>query len=221
MKNKKSLMVLSAIVRIILAIVLFIFVFVACTMIKSAFFSNDDKYTVSFVGLVNSINDMNMKQPKKTVPLETKEESAIIGFRKDGAAWECNNCNPTKKFVKPSNQQCDGNACACICIEGFKGSQTNIECQTLICRTLTKDIKDETIIDKDKNIKWINGFLFVNGMDNVNGLPKFRGTQMDLFIDDNNDVISVCNADMREYNKRTFKYNKRTVKSDTCITPKI
>ena len=234
MTKKKSEITLTAIVELILVIVLFLIAFVACTTIKNGFSNNDEKYIASFKDFVNGINDMTNPRKVFTVEVKTRSAigSAIIGFSKEGNAWKCVNCNPDRSFSKPHNQQCDNNACACLCLDGFKFKGILGQCEKpLICETLEDirktaiNIKQITIISSNDDkfqptdTYWENGFLFANGVtlfdndiNDANGMKNFMGNQMEIFVDKDNNVISVCNAEMRQRNKNAFN-------DDKCTTP--
>jgi len=203
MKNRKSLLTLTAIVEILVAIVLFLIVLSACNKIRDAFSSNEDKYTASFQGFVNEINDM--RKQKNIFEIELKEGSAIIGFSKAGVKWECINCN--RQFDKPTNPQCTGNACACLCLEGFKYENNLGRCGTsLICKPLEKNIAEKTYLNKNNpNTYWKNGFLFVNGIRDANGLSDsiIYTNPFSFFVNNDDGTVTVCNPEMNENNEGT------------------
>ena len=227
MKNKKS-MIFSAILRIVIAIVLLFFALAACSRIRSAYSNSDDQYFSSFKEFVNLINDMSNS---KSFELKFKKDTAIVGFRKnDGAVpldWKCYNChgtdsNPTRVFVRPSKPECVSSACICLCSEGFKLDSNNklAKCDKLMCESLAKDIKEITILKSDNNkvfdsadTYWKNGFLFANNdKDSVSGISKISVNRLELFVDNKNGVIAVCNAEMKNYNEGKFG-------KPTCTTP--
>ena len=61
------------------------------------------------------------------------------------------------------------------------------------------------------NIYWKNGFLFANDIDKANGLKKFKGTELNLFVDNKDGKIGVCNFEM-------LKDNPNERGSKICIT---
>ena len=230
MKSKKSgIPILSALLRIIIAIVLVFIFFVACSKVKNAFSNEDDKVINDFEEFANGINDMS--STAKSFEMEFKKGSAIVGFRKGASAWDCHNCHtthasPTRAFIKPSNDQCVSSACMCLCLEGFLfegGANKLAKCGNLICKGLKKgikekDIKETTIIKSSDKLfsnddtYWKNGFLFVNGIEEGAGSGIISISPVTLFVDNNNGVVSVCTKAMRENNQKMFG-------NDRCTTP--
>ena len=223
MKNKKSgIPILSALLRIIIAIVLVFIFFAACSRVKNAFSNEDDKVINAFEEFANGINDMS--STAKSFEVEFKKGSAIVGFRKgDGSAplnWDCINCNPTRAYIRPSNSECVGSACICLCLEGFSFDSNFGKCPSaLTCRVLKKDIKEITILKSSDNdydagddTYWKNGFLFVNGIEEGAGSGIISISPAAFFVDNNNGVVSVCTAIMRQNNKNMFG-------NDRCTTP--
>lgn len=201
MKNKKSgIPVLSALLRIIIAIVLVFVFFAACSNIRNAFSNKDDKVIGAFEEFANGINDMSKET--KSFEIEFKKGSAIIGFTKNSAGspldWQCFNCHttsppqPSRAYLGPPNSECVGSACICLCLEGFSFDLNFGKCPSaLICKGLTKDIKETTIImSSDHSFSnddtyWKNGFLFANDVDQASGLAKIKTSKMQLFVDNN------------------------------------
>src|SRR3989338_1692453 len=121
MNSKKSgIPVLSAILRIVIAIVLVFIFFAACSKVRNALSNKDDKVIDSFNELANGINDMS--STAKSFEVEFKKGTAILGFRNGGGAalnWDCINCGPTRAYLRPTNSECVGSACVCLCSDGF------------------------------------------------------------------------------------------------------
>ena len=225
MKSKKSgIPILSALLRIIIAIVLVFIFFAACSKVRNALSNEDDKVVASFNEFAEGIN--SMPDTAKKFEVEFKKGSAIMGFKKGdiNVNWDCVNCNPTRAYLRPPNSECVSSACACLCLEGFSFDSNFGKCSSaLICKALKrdnkeKDIKEITIIksiDKlfsNDDTYWKNGFLFANDVDNANGLPKIKTNKLELYVDNNNGVVSVCTKAMRDNNQRMFR-------NDRCTTP--
>jgi len=224
MKSKKSgIPVLSAILRIVIAIVLVFIFFAACSRVRNALSNEDDKVINSFNEFANGINDMSKET--KSFEVEFKKGSAIMGFRTGGAAlnWDCSNCGPTRAYLRPTNSECVGSACACLCLEGFSFASNFGKCPSaLICKKLTKEIKEITILKSADNdfdpgggagsdTYWQNGFLFVNGVEEgASGVISLSPATM--FVDNNNGVVSVCTSTMKKYNEIKFG-------NERCTTP--
>lgn len=231
MKSKKSgIPILSALLRIIIAIVLVFIFFKVSTRTLHAFSDKDDKVVNGFEEFANGIIDMS--STAKRFEMEFKKGSAIIGFGKgsSGADWQCFNCHttnppqPSRAYIRPTSDACVGSACVCLCLEGFNFDSNFGKCPSaLICKALKreaheKDIKEITIIKSSDKLfsnddtYWKNGFLFANEIDNANGLPKIKTNKLELFVDNNNGVVSVCTGAMRDNNQNMFGNNR-------CTTP--
>lgn len=214
-ENKKSFIVISAFVRLVIALVLFLVAFAACVNIRSGFDENE-RYVLSFEDFVNSINDL--ERTKTSVDVAIKKKTAIIGFRENAEAWVCRNCHEdngdTIGFPKTTDT-CIGTACVCLCTEGFELGDSNlISCDDLYCLPITKNIADMTHVLDGKS--WENGFVFANDRENVNGLKKYKIDVMTLYVDNVDETITVCNDDMKEYNKNLFPDD---INYDSCIRP--
>ena len=200
-KNKKSSVgtMMGTIMVIIITLAMVFLVFMpACNKARSALPSEDKQYIRSFEDFVNGINDMTIE--KKQFLLELKKESAIIGFSKDSESWVCNNCGPARTYKKPTTANCRDSACTCLCIEGFEfDDENNGRCETLMCKTLEKDIMARIEIPNNKY--WDNGFLFATHIADANGLEEFKGKDLTLFVDNKDGKIGVCNGDMLKYHE--------------------
>lgn len=218
MNNKKSgIPVLSALLRIIIAIVLVFVFFVACNKVRNAFSNEDDKVVDSFEEFADGIIDMS---DPKSFELEFKKGTAIMGFRKGDidVKWDCVNCNPTRDYPRPTSDACVGSACVCLCLEGFSFDSnfrgkcpSALRCKALKRNNAEKDIKEITIIKSNDNdyddsddTYWKNGFLFANSVESASGISKISVNKLQLFVDNNNGVIVVCNAEMKTYNEGKF-----------------
>jgi len=225
MKNKKSLISLEGLVRIIIAVVLFLFVFGACSKAKSGLSDQEGINIISFEDFVNGVNGMRSDTTKKSFSITLKKDTAIIGFIKDTLSdpkdWKCRNCHgeAVMTFNKPSNSECNEKACVCLCTEGFnfdRGSNF-ISCGSLRCKTLTKDISERIDVRTDylgSNTYWENGFLFANDISQANGLNKYKPKDMDIFVDKVDDKITVCNSEMKRYVEDNCCTN-------SCIIPDV
>ena len=194
----------GTIVIIIITLVMVVLVFMpACNKVSSVLLSEDNQYIRSFEDFVNMINDMpDYKDTtgRNNFLLKLKKESAIIGFSEDSEHWVCKDCDPARTYNKPTTPNCKDSACACLCIEGFEfDDENNGRCETLMCKTLEKDIMARIEIPNNKY--WDNGFLFATHIADANGLEEFKGKDLTLFVDNKDSKIGVCNEDILKYHE--------------------
>lgn len=227
--NKKSIMVMDAILRLVIALAaLFVLVIPGCVWIRENFLDSDKKYIQSFEEFVDGINEMNLKTIDSFF-LEMKKKSAIIGFKKGADTFTCQKCLPlysglttyyhTITVDKPSNSECSEGACVCLCNEEFTlddaeyDSKENIfyyggNCKNFKCSSLNHDIVQRTIINKKENIEWKDGFLLLR---DVMGLGsdvepsilykvQMRNLPGPIKPGDTFTEIGVCNEAMLKYN---------------------
>lgn len=211
-------MILSALVRIIIAIaVLFLIVIPACNKLR-AYLSNSE--TESFGAFVDKINKMDSNS-KEDFAFRLEEKSAVVGFSKDANRYECFNCyvgtaspRATIIFNRPADQDgCSGGVpCACLC-SSLKLEQENpkvAQCSSLLCKKISSatmgnlDVTGKTIVKKypfGGTEHWNNGFLFVNGVAGANGLRLYNENPMLLYIEKKGNIIGVCNKDILDLNR--------------------
>lgn len=220
MKNKKALMVASALVRIIAGVAIFFLIIVpACNKVRDFFFSHG---TESFETFVDEINKMTSDGTGEFV-LQLNDNSAVVGFKSDAARYECYGCSlmgapvpwVTFKFDKPANPECNGKACVCLCDGKFEksveGSTIVGTCSSLmLCKKLNMDVVDKTIIKthSSQTEHWLNGFLFARGVIGANGLNLYNMEIMTLHMQRKASILGVCNDDMIEYNRRTLQIDE-------------
>ncbi len=216
-RNKKSSIISpEALVRIIGAVLVFLLIiFPACDKLYD--YLKGQEYLKSFENFADGINKMGLG--RETFTIRLKETSALIGFSKNSERYECFNCilgtenMATRVVEKPRNDACNGNACICLCIEGFKlvpkaveGKQIVYgECRAnLVCKSTEKDIINNLpfkIHLAGARGYW-NGFLFVNGVDNTNGLQPVKHELNTLIAEKRFNTVAVCNQEILDFNKR-------------------
>ncbi len=211
------------IARLFLAALLVFLILKACGKID--LFDSDKKYIQSFGKFVDGINEMTIIE--ETFSLELKEKAAVIGFSRNSEYYECINCyggmDDKAKIVveKPITEECTGNSCICLCDGGFelqekefKGQQVKFgQCQNvrLQCRPLRWDIIDIMPIGNLGKEYWKNGFLFTNSVSGANGLKTYEKETTTFKVGKVQNIIGVCNLDMKEFNKNELGIDK-------CIT---
>ena len=235
LKHKKSLIVETLIRVIAIVAVIFLVILPAGNKIKAAIIDPEKKYNEAFENFAGQLNEMRLDQETFSVLLQ--EKSAIIGFSKNADRWECYNCyvgisnpRPTKIVYKPNDKECIGKACVCICsefellkdqeVEGLKTKADIGQCKgKLMCNSLNYDIVDKTIIKlysaSSGTEYWNNGFLFVNGMSEVNGLKKYDEENVisgNAPEEQPYSIVGFCNEDLMEFNK-----DKLNLPQNTCI----
>ena len=205
MKNKKSQMIIRSIVVLIVTVALIFVFFAGCARVRKNLVNTEDTYLLSFQDFVNGINAMD-KRNKISIDIKLEKNSAVVGFSSANEDWKCWNCHdtssqPTRVFVNsPTKVECVNNACICLCSGiKFEGSTNKLAtCDHLDCETLNKEIASKTEV---LETFWENGFLFGNHLKNGNGLDEFKGNKLELFVDKEDNTITVCNNEMRRYNK--------------------
>ena len=238
LKNKKSeTTALEALVRTIATAAIIFLIVIPAGVKLYAYYSNPEtKYMQSFQNFVDKINKMNLGRDQFTLNLN--EKSAIIGFSKNADRYECFNCyigvqnRPSILFNKPKDNECNNNACICLCNGGFQlierdldGKSTEFgQCtNTLQCKRIEqKNIVDKVIIKTYPGLDikitklgggaeyWKNGFLYANGVPGSNGLKLPNQEINDFVVEKNADMIGICNYDM-------LKFNRDELHTDSCI----
>jgi len=172
-KNNKgeAPITLTALIRIIFAILLVAMAVGACTKIKNALFNPDSKYENSFKDFVKSINELD--KPSDTASISLREQHAIIGFSKESKQWQYHEVSIITKFKpgihsfieKPKVSQCNGQACICLCSD-ISIDEKELSCKELKCESLKEDISDFNLIrfnpfwQRGTFDYWNGGFLF-------------------------------------------------------------
>lgn len=237
-KNKKSLAT-SALVRTIITIITLIAVLSISTNIYGSIINTEEKYVRSFEEFVDNAN--NVKVGIETFTLSLKKNSAIIGFSKNSDSYKCIDCyaeigNPKPIVVieKPRSSICSQSACICLCnglkLEDKKTKEESMrvgQCEKLYCKTLESDIIDETPIKAYMEVEsgagpvvieikamWNNGFLFANSIYGANGLKQYDKVVIPLYVEKKQNIIGICNPDIRKYHKQEFGF-------DGCIAKKF
>ena len=215
--NKKAIVV-EALMRIIIAVVLVVIVFNIGKKVALAIFGGGDALQ-SFENLAQEINSFRGIESKQTF-LSMDEGTAVIGFSKNTKEFRCYGCpqafSPTPFYYsiqKPSNDNCNGKPCMCLCLKGLKssplsGSESKVTCDSFSCQTLTEDISPKISLEsslKKRNIQlenypyWENGFFFVrrgNAETPLNGMPSNDIRKITLFIEKktagNNVYVGAC-----------------------------
>lgn len=243
MKNKKSLMIVSTLVKIIIAlVVLFLIVIPACNKARKYFF--DYGSTESFETFVDGINSMEPGAQQFVLRLD--KGSGVIGFGREAANtydndFKCycgskmNGLTSSERLNvildKPSNSECNGKACVCLCeletqgetIDGGGGTHGN--CKRIIsCKGLDGeiDITDKTIITKLSNLPllggdwfqyWGKSFLFYRSIagipETLNGLGSNLNKEeiITLSVEKRGNLVGVCNSNMLKFNKDRLNIN--------------
>ena len=186
MKNKKGI-ALEAFARIILMLLLFFVVFKIGGTAAEAFYGGSDAKN-SFEEFVKKIN--SIPPGGNIFLLSMDKNTAVFGFRSSAKDFKCYGCDQGPYYTKllyhsmdkPSNLECDGKACVCLCTKGFGADATTadgtkLKCSNFICRTINIDLLPKISLEKalkDKGISiatypyWENGFYFSRG----NNLPS-------------------------------------------------
>jgi hypothetical protein len=236
-KNKKAL-VMKALVRIIIAVVVFLLLILpACNKMRSALSSD----TKSFEEFVDGINEMQPGETRSFL-LKLNDDSVIAGFDKDADSFQCYNCGQdtglSRITKKPENNEaCTNIACICLCDGDFaidydySGSlayHTTGKCKSdFTCKALNADIGIRDIIligertfvfSEDLDVYWVNSFLFSRGINYVNGLSKNNDEIITLYVEKkaegSENIIAVCNQEILDFNKE-----KLGLPEGTCLTP--
>ncbi|MBU90391.1 hypothetical protein CMO94_02515 [Candidatus Woesearchaeota archaeon] len=207
-KNKKSLFFgVVPLVVLALSVFLFFVVFVGSSYIfKMVFKSSGDSYTRDFEGFVDDINRLGLGvSPPDLIKL--KKKSAIIGFSKGADIYECIDCYSSKiqhiNVLKPQKQECENNACVCLCIENFQFAEYEGDpikygfCPKFECKELEQNIIEEASIPGGGY--WKNGFLFANDVSEANGLRDFNPQIDPLIVEKRQNIVGICSRDMLEY----------------------
>lgn len=212
MKNKKAdeQIAPEAVVRLLLVALVAFVLFAACSNFD--FSSGEDKYELSFQHFVGGINSMSSSRTLFE-DVKIKSGTAIIGFANGADSWKCYNCHdkdslPTRKFDRPSSPECGASACVCLCKEGldFEGGKNKVgKCKSLDCKVLEKNIAPKTYVLSETSY-WQDGFLFVVGREGLNGLPKYSSEEIDIFADNKNGILTVCDASMKSFNEKKPPY---------------
>lgn len=213
MKHKKSLLLLKTGVWLIAGIILFFVVIKGCDKITSALYNKETIYQIYFEDFVNGLNDMGSKKPIDKYTVKMNKKMAIIGFNRDTNSWNfMNNGVLVSTIDKPAEDlACATTACVCLCRDGIKRNQVVpeiIDCNGIYCLPLQTDTTQKDITPRtnvlDENNYWEYGFLFVRDMEGINGLSKYPGEEMELFVDltgGTDGTIAVCNNEMLTYNQ--------------------
>jgi len=233
LKNKKSGEITSeSLVILVITILSIVVLFTpSYSIAKSYLFNTQKKYNEAFDNFVKRINDISLQ--RDTFEIKLKEKSAIIGFSKNADAYEyiysyAKQDIPITIFNKPTNEkECDGYACICLC-EGLQLIEKKYndfltkfgQCSKMVCKKIEQDDIANKIVIKvipsnalvvGHSEYWKNGFLFVNGLSEANGLRQYDKEIINLIVEKKQNIIAVCNQDISNVNKKELK-------SDTCIT---
>lgn len=233
MEEKKSLLMVSTLVRIIIFTAIFFLILLpAWNKVEAAFFNSGQK---SFEAFVDKINGM-VQYPKKTesVVLELNDKSAVIGFSKNTDAYRCY-CGSKWSgpsiverlnviINKPNVPECIADACICLCdikteTKDILGSGSGLigRCENSICKKLNggMDITPKTNMKPDDGSipqYWDRGFLFANGFNNLNGMQMSMDKINTIYIQKEGNIIGVCDGNMLQYNKDKLK-----LQENACI----
>ncbi|MBI2134978.1 hypothetical protein HYU09_03230 [Candidatus Woesearchaeota archaeon] len=229
LKDKKSVLAVpEALLRIIITIaIVFLIVLPFWNRLEAAIFNPDRKYLESFENFASSIN--NMGQGRETLLLTMRDKSAIIGFSKDAGRYECFNCyvgiqnRPTVFFDRPSNPECSGRSCICLCnnlilydaVENDKSIKSG-KCSEIQCKVLNGDVPQTTPIKLYPGIDiwvttigggteyWKNGFLYARGVSGANGLKLYTDESVNFVAERRGSNIGICNYDLLGFNQGTL-----------------
>ena len=226
LKNKKSFEInTDFIVRLaFVAAVILLIVVPAYSKLYAKF--SGQMYDRSFQDFVKEINKPDLGQGD--FQLRLKPKSAIVGFSINAESFECINCygyfddRPTLVFERPKTEECSASACICLCSKGLSLEKTEvmptgaIHCQGLFCMKVEKrDITDKVVIKAyDASIfgasvpvgaaeYWKNGFLYVNGMDGINGIKSYDEEINYFKVDKRQNIVGVCSQDIFNINKKS------------------
>lgn len=190
LSHKKGL-VLSALMRVIIAIVTLVVVFSACSEIADIFMGNKASANnfPQFVDEFNSLKNFEARESIITLP----EDAAIIGFSEGAGQFRCIACgnqySPNEYYFeieKPDNAACESTSCACVCFGTSLGGQERqrnadvrpFNCEQASCKKITHKILESTSLeaalrDEGRQLvnypKWENGFIFIRSDSVSNG----------------------------------------------------
>lgn len=211
-------MIVSALVSIIIAVVIFLLVILpGGKKIEAAFFGGNSETLETFVNGINSV------VPEKTEDfvLQLNENSAVIGFSKDAAAYKCFKCVEGMQesiTPKPDNPECNGKACVCFCDKefeangpGLSGSHWNGKCnKPFTCKELNSQINiaDKTVIGKTggsltgSDKYWEKSFMFGRNVESQMTGSQFINKEetIVLHVQRKGDIIGVCDSYALKYN---------------------
>lgn len=216
----KASLTIEAIARlgITIAVVLLVILPIG-SKVYGAFFSSDKRFLESFVQFTSNINDM--KEGSETFTIKLKKGSAIIGFSQENDEYkyitsstrtiEHGQLRIDSVFKKPSNEECDNNACICLCSDSLDWDNNILKCKKqMYCEKLENvDIINSLpiLFNPFSNVQqgdfkyWKGGFLFGRNIKPIyNGLTENKNELEDLRIEKrrigDKNIISFCDFDM-------------------------
>lgn len=214
-KNKKSLIVIEAIIKLLILLAVITWVIVPLfNKAHDALFDPEQDYINSFNSFVEWVNFELGVDERDDFELEIGAKRAVVGFSKDADRFECINCwdkDKTLVYDKPfDDEECQGTACICLCRDEFKfkeiefsGKKVKSGSCDYTCKALNPDIVTQTVTVNSRsntNIIWNNGFLFASLLPLSNGLVSSGVFTKRVYVDKTQDTISVCNDEMLEHN---------------------